>query len=73
VRQQLIDDWGIEADNIHIKLGKPEKIIVERARQLDASLVVVGNSARAGVLAAIVGNTAEKILDKLECDVLSIP
>lgn len=72
-KQKLIEDWGIEPDKIHINMGKPEKIIVEQANHLDATLVVVGNSARSGVLAAIVGNTVEKILDKLECDVLSIP
>jgi universal stress protein E len=72
-KQQLIQDWGIDADKVHIKLGKPEKIILERARELDVNLVVVGNSGRTGLLAAIVGNTAEKVLDKLECDVLSIP
>jgi len=72
-KERLVEDWGIDADRIHIKLGKPEKVIVERARQLDVSLVVVGNSARSGLLAAIVGNTVEKVLDKLECDVLSIP
>ena len=72
-KQKLIDEWGIEPDKIHIKMGKPEKIIVDSAKHLDATLVVVGNSARSGILAAIVGNTVEKILDKLECDVLSIP
>lgn len=72
-KQQLVDDWGIDPDKIHIKLGRPEKVIVERAQHLNASMVVVGNSGRSGIMAAIVGNTVEKILDKLECDILSIP
>jgi universal stress protein E len=72
-KQEMVREWGIEADRIHIKLGKPETVIVDQARALDVSMVVVGNSARSGVLAAIVGNTVEKVLDKLECDVLSIP
>ena len=43
------------------------------ARDLDASLVVVGNSARTGLAAVFKGNTVEKVLDKLDCDVLSMP
>lgn len=72
-KQQLVDNWGIAPEKIHIMLGTPEKVIVERARHLEATLVVVGNSARTGLLAAIVGNTVEKILDKLDCDILSVP
>jgi universal stress protein E len=36
-------------------------------------MVVVGNSARSGLSAMVNGNTVEKVLDKLECDVLSMP
>lgn len=72
-KQKLVEDWGLDPDKIHIKLGKPEKVIVERARELDISLLVIGNSGRSGLLAALVGNTVEKVLDKLDCDVLSIP
>jgi universal stress protein E len=54
-------------------MGDPDEVIVNGARELDASLVVVGNSARSGLAAAINGNTVEKVLDRLECDVLSMP
>lgn len=72
-RQELIDSCGAESEKIHIKLGKPGKVIVDQAKKLDVSLVVVGNSARSGLSAALMGNTVEKVLDKLECDVLSMP
>ena len=72
-KQKLVDQWGLDPERIHIKMGRPEKVIVERARELDVGLVVMGNSARSGLLAALVGNTVEKVLDKLDCDVLSIP
>ena len=72
-RQALIKETGIDSDRIHIKLGEPEKVIVDQARALDASLVVVGNSARSGLAAAVHGNTVEKILDKLDCDILTMP
>ena len=72
-RQELIDSHGIDSDRIHIKHGKPEKVIVAHAKKLDVSLVVMGNSSRSGLSAALIGNTVEKVLDKLECDVLSMP
>ncbi len=72
-RGELIRSSGIQSSHIHIKMGNPEKVIVAQAKALDASLVVVGNSARSGVSAALHGNTVEKMLDKLECNVLSLP
>jgi universal stress protein E len=72
-RQKLIDTTGIKSGNVHIKMGEPAKVIRSQAKALDVSLVVVGNSARTGLSAALHGNTVEKMLDKLRCDVLSIP
>ncbi|MBE9540510.1 MAG: universal stress protein [Proteobacteria bacterium] len=72
-RQELIRICGVESNKIHIKVGDPDKVIVAQAKKLDVSLVVVGNSARSGLSAALHGNTVEKMLDKLRCDVLSMP
>ena len=72
-RQELINTTGIESGNIHIKMGEPAKVIKSQAKELNVSLVVLGNSARSGLSAALHGNTVEKILDKLKCDVLSMP
>jgi universal stress protein E len=71
-RSELIRSSGIESSRVHIKMGDPEKVIVAQAKAIDASLVVVGNSARSGVSAVLHGNTVEKMLDKLECDVLAL-
>jgi universal stress protein E len=72
-RNALIRSCGVDSDKIHIRLGEPEDVIVESARNLNAGLVVVGNAARSGLSALINGNTVEKIVDRLECDVLSMP
>jgi universal stress protein E len=70
---ELLNSTGVPRENIHVRIGDPEKVIVQQAKALDVSLVVVGHSSRTGFAAAVAGNTAEKILDQLECDVLSIP
>lgn len=72
-RNAMMRYCGVASDRIHIQLGKPEDVIVNSANDLNASLVVVGNSARSGIAAMIRGNTVERILDKLECDILSMP
>jgi len=72
-RNALVKSCGVEANRVHIRMGEPEDVIVNGAKELDASLVVVGNSARSGLSAVINGNTVERVLDKLECDVLSMP
>jgi universal stress protein E len=64
---------GVKGDNIHIKQGKPSKVIVKIARKIDANLVVIGNSARSGMAALVKTNTVENVIDKLDCDLLCIP
>ena len=72
-RNALIKNCGVKSDRIHIRLGDPEDVIVENAKALNASLVIVGNAARSGFSALVNGNTVEKIVDRVECDVLSMP
>lgn len=72
-RNALIRNLGIESDKMRIRLGEPEDVIVDSAKELNASLVVIGNAARSGLSALINGNTVEKIVDRVECDVLSMP
>jgi universal stress protein E len=44
--------------------------IPELARELKAQLVVMGAISRTGIKRLLIGNTAERILDALPCDVL---
>ena len=72
-RNMLVNSCGIDSERVHIRMGEPDEVIVQSATEMDASLVVVGNSARTGLAAVMRGNTVEKVLDKLDCDVLSLP
>ena len=72
-RNALTRNCGVDSDQIHIRMGEPEDVIVENARLMKAGLVIVGNSARSGLSALVNGNTVEKIVDRLECDILSMP
>lgn len=69
----LVRACGVATENVHIRMGDPDKVIVETAKSLNVNLVVIGNSARSGLSALINTNTAEKILDELDCDLLALP
>jgi len=70
---QLVRACGVPSDQVHIRMGESDEVIVEAARELGANLVVIGNSARTGLAAVINTNTAEKIVDKLDCNLLAMP
>ncbi len=72
-RNALMKNCGVASDRVRIRMGEPEDVIVDNARELNASLVIVGNSARSGLSALVHGNTVEKIVDRVDCDVLSMP
>jgi universal stress protein E len=71
-RGTLVRSCGVDKDRIFIELGDPDKVIVDKANELGANLVVIGNSARSGLAALMKGNTAEKVLDQLDCDLLAL-
>lgn len=52
--------------------GSAKQVIAPLAVGLGADLVVMGTVARTGISGLIIGNTAEAILDQLECSVLAI-
>ena len=56
----------------HILDGNPADIIVDVAQQIDADLVVMGCNSRSGLARIFIGNTAERALDRVTCDVLVV-
>jgi len=75
--EQLSNHIGAEAydhlsPEFHLSRGAASTIIPEKARQLQADLVVMGTVARTGIAGLIIGNTAETILEQLQCSVLAV-
>jgi nucleotide-binding universal stress UspA family protein len=56
----------------HLIKGGPSKEIPALAKQIEADLVVMGTVARTGVPGFFMGNTAEAILNQIDCSVLAI-
>ncbi len=56
----------------HLLKGHPRKVIPAFAREMEADLVVMGTVARTGISGFFMGNTAETILNQLDCSVLAV-
>jgi universal stress protein E len=70
--EALAQQHNISLQHCHVEEGLPEDVIPKYELQLDAELVVLGTVGRQGISAALIGNTAEHVIDKLNCDVLAI-
>jgi universal stress protein E len=56
----------------HLIKGSPRKVIPDFSDEIDADLMIIGTVARTGIPGFIMGNTAEAILNNLDCSVLAI-
>ncbi|MDN4501467.1 universal stress protein UspE [Alteromonadaceae bacterium BrNp21-10] len=70
--KKFSDKHPLGNSQTHIEEGLPEDIIPRMAQELDAELVIIGTVGRTGISAALIGNTAEHVIDKLDCDVLTV-
>jgi nucleotide-binding universal stress UspA family protein len=57
---------------VHLIKGEPGRVIPELAKKKRADLIVMGTLSRSGVAGFLIGNTAEKILHKVDCSVLAV-
>lgn len=77
LRDQLRGQIGKEAydhlsPQFHLRRGAAATVIPAIAKQLHADLVVMGTVARTGIAGLFIGNTAEAILEQLQCSVLAV-
>jgi nucleotide-binding universal stress UspA family protein len=77
LREQLREQIGTDAydylcPRFHLYRGVASTVVPEIAKQLNADLVVMGTVARTGIAGLFIGNTAEAILEQLQCSVLAI-
>lgn len=71
--EELISSrFGIAPERVHIYPGSPKDAIVRAAEELRADVLIIGTVARNGLKATIIGNTAEKILNDVETDILVV-
>ena len=65
------DDEGPKLEPRLIR-GAPRAVIADQARFLGAEVIVMGTVARTGLHGVIIGNTAEDILNNVQCSVVTV-
>ena len=56
----------------HVRHGKPFIEIIRAAREIEADVIVVGSHGQTGLAETLFGSTAEKIVRKAPCAVLTV-
>ncbi|QBQ55092.1 universal stress protein [Nitrosococcus wardiae] len=69
---ELLRPYGIGSRRIHIVESKPADALLSFAKKMNASLVVMGAVSKGTLENLFIGNTAEKVLDALSCDILIV-
>ena len=57
---------------VHVRRGDARNVIPTLAEELEIDLVVMGTVSRTGIPGFLIGNTAEVILNNLDCAVLAV-
>jgi len=67
---KLVKPYELPERRCHLRPGNAADQIVALADRTQAGIVVMGAISRSGLKRLFVGNTAERIIDRLNCDVL---
>jgi universal stress protein E len=70
--KQLTDQYGIVDGKLHVDAGMAAEYIPRMAAGWHADIIVMGAIARSGLKRALMGSTAEQVLETLPCDVLVV-
>ncbi|MDQ2068578.1 universal stress protein [Natronospira bacteriovora] len=62
----------VDSNHVHQREGTPEVVIPSIVEDIRADLLVLGTVNRSGLKRAVIGSTAEAILDRVKCDVLAV-
>lgn len=68
-RAKLATETKVDSGNIHVRIGDPDQVIADVVKEVEADILVIGTRGRSSGWR---GNTTERIITKLKCDILSI-
>jgi len=69
---RLADEYDIKHSCVHVVSGSPEDVISDVVCEVDAELIILGAPSRNGISAFLIGNTAEMVIDSINCDLLAL-
>ena len=68
----LLEGYPIRASAVHLHQGIAAETLLALSRNLPADIVIMGAISRSGLRKIFIGNTAERVLDRLPCDLLIV-
>jgi len=72
LREQLAGIAGAPAAEFHAVSGRASDAVIACSARVGADLVVMGSVSRGGLARALIGNTAEQLLGRLDTSVLTV-
>ncbi len=69
---ELTDAAGVSYRHLHLEEGPTAPVLAALVEDAEAALLVVGTHAREGVRGVLLGNTSERILHAVDCDVVTV-
>ena len=69
---RLLGPYPYDKRTVHLIKGQAGDVIPDLAERLEVDLVVIGTVGRAGVPGLLIGNTAEEVLNAVDCSVLTL-
>lgn len=72
VKRSLAAYEGPVEPRIHTSKGAPAQTIRDAVTHLDPDLLVMGTISRAGLAGVLIGSTAERLLDRVDCSILTV-
>jgi len=70
--RKLGEQAQVRPDHVHLEWGEAADVITRCAQSLDANIVVMGAVSRSALERVLIGQTAEQVLDAVDCDVLVV-
>lgn len=70
--EQFAREHELQPEQMHLREGDADSLIPQVANELDAVVTIIGTVARTGLSGALIGNTAEAVLDAVGSDVVVI-
>ena len=58
--------------SVVVRKGDPGEMIVDYANKNEIDLIVIGTIGRSGLSGLLIGSTAEKVIDRVDCSILTI-
>jgi universal stress protein E len=71
-RESVASYCNTDAERCHVLPGPTDQAILKQADEIGVDLIIIGSVRRSGIKGRVIGNTAEKLLDKTRADILTL-